>query len=47
MVRLEQLTDIPPDEVDQVVEDYRSEGAAVEKIEQPDGNWTVNATFSD
>ena len=43
MARIEELTDIPPSEVDQVVEDYRSEGADVKKTKQPDGNWTVTA----
>ncbi len=46
MARVEELTDIPTSEVDQVVEDYRSEGAEVEKIKQQDGSWTVKATFS-
>lgn len=45
MARVEVLTNIPPDEVDQVVEDYESEGAVVKRIKQPDGNWTVKAKF--
>lgn len=45
MARIEELNDIPPAEVDQVVDDYTSEGAEVEKTKQADGNWTVKATF--
>jgi hypothetical protein len=45
MARIEELTDIPPSEVDGIVADYKSEGATVEKIKQADGNWIVRATF--
>ena len=47
MARVEELTDIPSNEVNEVVEDFESEGASVQKIEQQDGNWTVRATFPD
>ncbi|MBO8134134.1 MULTISPECIES: hypothetical protein [Dickeya] len=40
-----ELTDIPSDQVDEVVKDFESEGAVVEKIKQPNGLWTVKATF--
>lgn len=46
MPRVEELNNIPPSEVDEVVADFQSEGADVEKIKQPDGNWTVKATFN-
>jgi hypothetical protein len=46
MSRVEELNNIPPADVDEIIEDYESEGADVEKIKQPDGNWTVRATFS-
>ncbi len=39
------ITGIPSDQVDQVVSDFESEGATVTKSQQPDGTWTVVATF--
>ena len=39
------LTDIPDGEVDEVVNDFQSEGAKTTKELQPNGNWTVRATF--
>ncbi|MDO8894165.1 MAG: hypothetical protein Q8M57_12060 [Nitrosomonas sp.] len=39
------LTDIPNDEVDEVVNDFQSEGAKTTKELQPNGNWTVRAIF--
>jgi hypothetical protein len=39
-----ELTDIPSNEVDQVIQDFESEGCTVNKIQQPDGKWTVIAT---
>lgn len=40
------ITDIPADKVDMVAADYEMEGAnPVEKTEQPNGKWTVVATF--
>ena len=47
MPRTERLTDVPDDEVDQLVEDFESVGAEVTKTKQDDGNWTVTATFPD
>lgn len=47
MARVEELNDIPPSEVDEVISDYESEGAEVEKIKQSNGNWTVRAVFQD
>lgn len=47
MAKVEELTDIPPEEVDEVAASYESEGASVERIKQDDGNWTVRATFPD
>lgn len=41
------LTDIPDDEVDEVVSDFESEGCTVTKRKQQDGNWTVVATCPD
>jgi hypothetical protein len=41
------LTDIPQSDLDRVVKDFESEGATVTKEKQPDGNWTVKATFPD
>jgi len=45
MASVEELTDIPPSDVDEVIGDYLSQGATVKKIKQTDGNWTVRATF--
>lgn len=47
MSRIEEQKNVSNDKVDQVVADYESEGATVEKIKQADGNWTVRATFPD
>ena len=47
MSRVEEIRDVPGDEVDQLVADFESEGATVERIRQPDGLWTVRATFPD
>ncbi len=47
MPRVRTLTDIPDNEVDQVVRDFESEGATVTKKRQPNGMWTVVATFPD
>jgi len=46
MPRVETLTEIPDEEVDEVVEDFRSEGAKVQKKPE-NGTWTVIATFPD
>ena len=41
------LTNIPDSEVDEVVRDFESEGASVEKTQNTDGTWKVTATFPD
>ena len=46
MPRQEQLTNVPDSEVDQVVADFESEEATVEKTKE-NGTWTVTATFPD
>lgn len=45
MPRQEILTDVPDSDLARVVKDFESEGATVTKEKQPDGNWTVTATF--
>ena len=46
MSRVEKLTDVPDSAVDQVVKDYKTAGAVdVKKQRQPNGLWTVIATF--
>jgi len=45
MSRMEVLTDIPDSEVDEVVSDFKSEGASVEKEQQDNDLWKVTATF--
>ncbi len=40
------ITDIPADKVDMVVADFQLESPdTVEKTEQPNGKWTVVATY--
>jgi hypothetical protein len=41
------LTDITPELKDQVISDFKSEGAQVIATEQADGNWTIVALFPD
>jgi len=45
MSRVEKLENIPESDVEEIVSDFKSEGASVEKIREPDGQWTVQATF--
>lgn len=40
------LTNVPDAAVDQLVEDFQSEGFAVTKTKQSDGTWVVVATKS-
>jgi hypothetical protein len=47
MSRIEELESIPNSDVEEVISDFESEGAQVEKIQQDDGKWTVRATFPD
>lgn len=43
--REEALTDVPTELLDKVVASFARDGARVERHRQPDGNWTVVATF--
>lgn len=45
MPHIEELTDVPTSDLDELVEDFESEGATVETTKQPNGKWTVRATF--
>jgi hypothetical protein len=45
MAREEILKDVPESELQEVITDFESEGAKVEKIKQPNGKWTIKATF--
>ena len=47
MNRKEVLRDVPESDVDEVVGDYESEGATVEKKRQANGLWKVTVTFDD
>ena len=41
-----EIDDVPPGEVDQVVQDFKDAGAtSVTKAQQPNGNFNVIATF--
>jgi len=45
---VQETTDIPNDKVDQVIAGFKLDNPIkIEKIKQPDGNWTVRATFPD
>ena len=41
------LTSVPAEEKDEIVRDFRSEGASVQEISEKDGSFTVIATFPD
>jgi hypothetical protein len=43
--RKETLSDIPEELLDKIIAGFASEGAQIEKLRQPDGKWTVVATF--
>jgi hypothetical protein len=45
MSRKEVLPDVLEHEVDEIVDDFESEGATVEKTKQANGLWTLTATF--
>jgi len=47
MKHIEQLTDIPDEQVEAVVADFEAIGADVTKTRQKDGKWTVTATIPD
>lgn len=41
---MREVTNIPDNQVDQVVKDFEDDGChEIEKIKQPNGNWTVRA----
>jgi len=44
--RKETLSDIPEELLDKIIAGFASEGAQVEKLPQPDGKWTVVASFA-
>lgn len=44
---VERLRNVPEADLPEVVEDFESEGATVSTELQPDGRWTVSATFPD
>jgi hypothetical protein len=46
-ITLTELTDVPEEQVHMIVADYRDDGASdVRTTRQPNGLWTVTATFS-
>ncbi len=47
MPRTETLRNVPDADLDEVVADFKSEGASVTTDRQPNGQWTVTATFPD
>jgi hypothetical protein len=44
--REETLTDVPEELLDKIIAGFALEGAMVEKLRQPDGQWTVVAVFA-
>lgn len=47
-MRQEQLTDVPPEEVDNVVKSFVGSGAnKITSQKESDGNWTITADFTD
>jgi C1A family cysteine protease len=47
MSNVKELTDIPPGNLQQVINDFKSEGCKVDTIKQSDGNYTVRAYCPD
>jgi hypothetical protein len=47
MPHTETLTNVPSSEKEEVVSDFESEGATVQSQREPDGTWTITATFPD
>ncbi len=44
--RIEQLTGVPFEKIEQIVAMFRAEGAAmVSRVQQSDGSWNVTAEF--
>jgi len=46
-MRVEKYTDILPLEFNELVEDFRSEGALIETYRQKNGLWTITAVFNE
>ncbi len=46
MSKTEKLINIPDEKVQKVIDSFLNEGAQVKKEKQPDGRWTVTATFT-
>ncbi len=45
--RVFKMTDVPEEKLDQVIDGYKLDNPTnIEKVKQPDGKWTVTATFS-
>ncbi len=45
---IQETTDVPENKVDQVVAGYQLDNPIkIEKIKQPNGKWTIRATFPD
>jgi hypothetical protein len=47
MAKTRELHDVPDADLPEIIGDFESEGAAVTKIKQDDGLWTVRAVFAD
>ncbi len=47
MPKIKELKDVTDDELDELVSDFESEGATVQKTKQSNGLWTVTATYPD
>jgi len=45
MAKERTLTDVSAEELKEIVKDFESEGATVETTKQPNGLWTVKATW--
>jgi hypothetical protein len=39
------ITDVPPEKLQSVVNGFKAQGATIEVKDQPNGNYTVIATF--
>lgn len=44
-IKVERITDVPEEVLDQVTQDFRCVGAEVEQRRQADGKWSVCAYF--
>ncbi len=43
--KLSTLTHVPDDRLEEIIEDFKSEGATVSKRRHADGTWSVTGTF--